>query len=617
MQQLNEFKAMPDWKDFLKPLRVPDEMTVTGMVRAFAEDPSEDFFEKQRGARLTAFATTMHHSKFQAVKKAFADERKRTRGLWEDIVDVQNGLRNYQTNVNARLDNLQRELDALKLEPERYSWVPVGIAPSPAADSSAAVETQAATQPPAAANAAPVDTQAAPPPQAAAQPQAAAPPQTAAQPRAADQPPTASPLDEIDEEMDMELEGYQPYDPTDFYPAQPEPDSTQAKGPISKARVQQAFATLDALRAQELGFTEPPAKRARADSTDTTGDHHPVDTFASYASKCSGRIRAFSGLNNRSYIDWEDHFLSIMTAFEVPVQYWAKLAVTFLEEIAMRTWKTHVSGRQISGSPAWPEFTQTMHLCFGNPMLYLELQDKLDKLVCTQGNVNAFTAYTRKYQQLQMSLGSNDGRTPAQHVQHYIKNLPENLKSLFVSHQVTNPEHYSDVTVGQCLDKFLILGQQWLTAHASAKPTGNVRSAPADHDKRVVRAGQKRARDDGGSAMAAAPAVARPAFRQRVPPVQRVYKGHVNLTEDSTPADCRYIAYIDPEDRRPFSPNLKRILMNNHACYFCWEGDHSFMDCPEIAKQNKTYILNIRYGHPVKPPPLFANQHMQVSTQEQ
>ena len=163
MQQLNEFKAMPDWKDFLKPLRVPDEMTVTGMVRAFAEDPSEDFFEKQHGARLTAFATTMHHSKFQAIKKAFADERKRTRGMWEDIVDVQNGLRNYQTNVNARLDNLQRELDALKLEPEQSPWVPVGTAPSPAADSAAAVETQAATQPPAAANAAPVDTQAAPP----------------------------------------------------------------------------------------------------------------------------------------------------------------------------------------------------------------------------------------------------------------------------------------------------------------------------------------------------------------------------------------------------------------------------------------------------------------------
>ena len=89
----------------------------------------------------------------------------------------------------------------------------------------------------------------------------------------------------------MELEGYQPYDPSDFYPAQPEPDFTQAEGPISKARVQQAFATLDALRAPELGFTEPPAKRARADSTDITGDHHLVDTFASYASKCSGRIK--------------------------------------------------------------------------------------------------------------------------------------------------------------------------------------------------------------------------------------------------------------------------------------------------------------------------------------
>ena len=304
-----------------------------------------------------------------------------------------------------------------------------------------------------------------------------------------------------------------------------------------------------------------------------------------------------------------------MTAFEVPVQYWAILAVTFLEETAMRTWKTHVSGRQLSGSPAWPEFTQTMHLYFGNHVLYLELQDKLDKLVCTQGNVTAFTAYTRKYQQLQMSLGSNDGRSPAQHVQHYIKNLPEYLKSLIVSHQVTNPDHYSDVTVGQCLDKFLILGQQWLTAHASAKPTGNVRSAPADLDKRVVRAGQKRARDAGGSAMDAAPALARQASRQRVPLVQRVYKGTVNLTKNSTPADCRYIAYIDPEDRRPFGPNLKRILMNAHACYFCWEGDHSFKDCSKIARQNKTYILNIRHGHPIKQPPLFANQHTQVSTQ--
>ena len=43
------------------------------------------------------------------------------------------------------------------------------------------------------------------------------------------------------------------------------------------------------------------------------------------------------------------------------------------------------------------------------------------------------------------------------------------------------------------------------------------------------------------------------------------------------------------------------------------------MECPEIAKQGKTYILNIRYpyGHPVKQPPLLAIQHKQVSIPDQ
>ena len=34
-------------------------------------------------------------------------------------------------------------------------------------------------------------------------------------------------------------------------------------------------------------------------------------------------------------------------------------------------------------------------------MLHLELQDKLDKKVCTQSSFTAFTAYTRQYQQIQ------------------------------------------------------------------------------------------------------------------------------------------------------------------------------------------------------------------------
>ncbi len=73
-------------------------------------------------------------------------------------------------------------------------------------------------------------------------------------------------------------------------------------------------------------------------------------------------MRIFNGENNCSYIDWEDRFISVMVAFEVPVQYWAKMAVIFLKETAVRTWETHVSNRQLSDAPAWADFTQTMHL---------------------------------------------------------------------------------------------------------------------------------------------------------------------------------------------------------------------------------------------------------------
>ena len=99
-----------------------------------------------------------------------------------------------------------------------------------------------------------------------------------------------------------------------------------------------------------------------------------------------------------------------------------------------------------------------MHMYFGNPMLHLELQNKLNKLVCTQSNVVTITTYTCTYQHPQMNLGSKDGRSATQHVQHYIRGLPENLKTLFVSHQVTSPKHHSDVTIGQHFDKFLKLG---------------------------------------------------------------------------------------------------------------------------------------------------------------
>ena len=76
--------------------------------------------------------------------------------------------------------------------------------------------------------------------------------------------------------------------------------------------------------------------------------------------------------------------------------------------------------------------TQNMHMYFGNPMLHLELQSKLKKMVCTQSTIVVFTGYTRSYQKLQMSLGSHDGKSAAHAVQHYIRGLPVNLKTLVV-----------------------------------------------------------------------------------------------------------------------------------------------------------------------------------------
>ena len=51
-----------------------------------------------------------------------------------------------------------------------------------------------------------------------------------------------------------------------------------------------------------------------------------------------------------------------------------------------------------------------------------------------------------------------------------------------------------------------------------------------------------------------------------------------------------------------------RILMDNRACYFCWGDDHAFMDCLEIGKGSKSYILNIRYAYHVHRPKRTAKK---------
>ncbi len=78
---------------------------------------------------------TMQHSKAHSLNKALAKERYITRGMREDIADVQNGLTNYQTNVTARLDLFQHELNALKLQqPMGVAQEAFASAAAPAAD---------------------------------------------------------------------------------------------------------------------------------------------------------------------------------------------------------------------------------------------------------------------------------------------------------------------------------------------------------------------------------------------------------------------------------------------------------------------------------------------------
>lgn len=45
------------------------------------------------------------------------------------------------------------------------------------------------------------------------------------------------------------------------------------------------------------------------------------------------------GGRDHSYIDWEDHFINVVTIFEMPIKLWTRLATTFLHDDAMSTWK--------------------------------------------------------------------------------------------------------------------------------------------------------------------------------------------------------------------------------------------------------------------------------------
>ncbi len=77
-----------------------------------------------------------------------------------------------------------------------------------------------------------------------------------------------------------------------------------------------------------------------------------------------------------------------------------------------------VHGQTPSNSRPLAEFSKAMHLYYGDPVSHLNDQRELEKLNCTQGSPAAFTAFTRKHQQLQMRLGDYDTRSIEQHVRH-------------------------------------------------------------------------------------------------------------------------------------------------------------------------------------------------------
>ena len=248
-------------------------------------------------------------------------------------------------------------------------------------------------------------------------------------------------------------------------------------------------------------------------------------TFATFVSKCSNRFKPFNGQRGQSYADWEDHFDE---AFGMPVSDWSKLATTYLQDAAMKTWKRCTAHKQPSDVPSWPEFTQAMNLYFGDPSSHLQDLSKLEKLSCNHSTLAAFTTFTREHQQLQMRLGEYDGKSIAQHVQQYIKGLPEDLYSLLVSHVVTNPDAYNFLPMGQHLgqDLFLKLGQSsWLQQHcslcliAAAQPSGTATPTLSGAYRRASHAGQKGSRDEAEA----------PAAQARRPVMCRVYKQDVNV----------------------------------------------------------------------------------------
>ncbi|BDA51674.1 hypothetical protein COCOBI_19-2300 [Coccomyxa sp. Obi] len=101
-----------------------------------------------------------------------------------------------------------------------------------------------------------------------------------------------------------------------------------------------------------------------------------------------------------------------------------------------------------------------------------------------RGSLAAFTAYTRKYQLLKMKLGTFDSRSTEQHVQQYIKGLPDTVKSTVVSYRATvaeaglllTPRHGSHASATGCTTERCMCQRMPNPTASSTLPTLTLRT---------------------------------------------------------------------------------------------------------------------------------------------
>ncbi len=90
-------------------------MTAPAMVRAFAEDPTADFFEDQNGARITAHMQTELHWRVQRLSDKMSEGKKKAVGERIKLEKLEAKVRCNDIDTKSQIDRLIKDVAALKL----------------------------------------------------------------------------------------------------------------------------------------------------------------------------------------------------------------------------------------------------------------------------------------------------------------------------------------------------------------------------------------------------------------------------------------------------------------------------------------------------------------------